>query len=104
MVEVLRPARLFTRLTLCYMTAMKVAHAAAIALIGWYLMVLPMHQGGFWSRFGMRFGNTNAPLNRWSIVGKFNTVQECEAALSKRTASQREARCIESDDSRLKAK
>jgi hypothetical protein len=76
--------------------------AAALTLVGWYLMVPPMHESGFWSRFGMRFGDTNAPLSRWSIVGTFNTVRECEAALSERTARQREARCVASDDSRLK--
>jgi hypothetical protein len=80
---------------------MKFRRTAAVALVGWYLMVAPMHQSGFWSRFGMRFGDTNAPLNKWSIVGTFDTVRQCEAALSKRTPRQREARCVASDDPRL---
>src|SRR5262249_7470398 len=80
----------------------KLRHAAATALLaGWYLIVPPMHQSGFWSRLGMRFADTNAPLSQWSIVGAFKTSRECEAAIAKRTAGQREARCIGSDDPRL---
>jgi hypothetical protein len=82
--------------------AVKPRHAAALILAGWYLIVPPMHQSGFWSRhFGMQFADTNAPLNRWSIIGTFDTVRECQAAIAKRTAKQREARCIASDDPRL---
>jgi hypothetical protein len=50
----------------------------------------------------MQFADTNAPLSQWSIIGKFDAVQPCEAAIAKRTASQRDGlRCIGSDDPRL---
>jgi hypothetical protein len=62
-----------------------------------------MHRSGFWSRhFGMQFSDTHAPLSQWSIIGKFDAAPQCEAAIAKRTAKQREGlRCIGSDDPRL---
>jgi hypothetical protein len=82
--------------------AMKPRHAAAVVLAGWYLMVPPKHQSGVWSRFGMQFADTNAPLNKWLIAGVFKTARECEAAMAMRSARQREGlRCIGADDPRL---
>jgi hypothetical protein len=50
----------------------------------------------------MRFADTSAPLSKWSIIGKYDAAQQCEAAIAKRAAEQREGlRCIGSDDPRL---
>lgn len=54
------------------MNAMKPGHAAAFALIGWYLMSPPM-QGG-WS-------HESAPLSQWEIIGSFDTAKECNMIL-----------------------
>ncbi len=81
----------------------RLTHICIALFAGWYLIVAPKHQSGVWSRyFGMQFADTNAPLNKWSIVGVFETARECEAAIAKRTAKQREGlRCIGSADPRL---
>ena len=83
-------------------------HAAALVLLGWYLMVPPSTDGG--KSFDVR-----APLSRWSDMDSFDTARECKNALG-REASQtakrfgllsvealREggSRCIASDDPRL---
>jgi hypothetical protein len=80
----------------------RLTHICAALLASWYLIRAPMHQGGVWSHFGMQFADTNAQLSKWGIIGKFDAAQQCEAAIAKRTARQREGlRCIGSDDSRL---
>ena len=80
----------------------RLTHICVAALASWLLIRAPMHQGGVWSHFGMRFADTNAPLNKWSIVGKFDSAHQCEAAIAKRAAKQREGlRCVGSDDPRL---
>ena len=81
----------------------RLTHICVAQFASWYLIRAPMHQGGFWSHyFGMQFADTNAPLSKWSIVGKFDSAQQCEAAIAKRAAEQREGlRCIGSDDPRL---
>jgi hypothetical protein len=43
---------------------MKLRHAAALALVGWYLMLPPP------------FGQ--ASLDQWDILSAFDTAQECE--------------------------
>ena len=80
----------------------RLTHICVALLASWYLIRAPMHQGGVWSHFGMQFADTNAPLSKWSIIGKFDAAQQCEAAIAKRTARQREGlRCIGSYDPRL---
>jgi hypothetical protein len=82
---------------------MKSHHAAALALVGWYLMVpAPDH--------------IMAPVERWAHVDSFDTASECrEAALnyqqressSTDPATKKAARiweCIATDDPRLKTK
>jgi hypothetical protein len=51
---------------------MKPCHAAALALVGWYLMLPPM-QGGQ--------PNERAPLSKWTIIGSFNTAEDCNKLL-----------------------
>jgi len=95
---------------------MKPLHAAALALVGWYLMQPP----------GM---DATVPLNQWRIHHRFDSIAECEARLHKlkevlsNTAYQahlgslglgpevergsfavRNSKCIETDDPRLKPK
>jgi hypothetical protein len=80
----------------------RLMHLCLALFATWYLLRAPMNQGGFWSHFGMRFADTNAPLNQWSIIGKFDSAQQCQAAIAKRAGEQREGlRCIGSDDPRL---
>lgn len=89
---------------------MKLCHAAALVLVGWYLMMPPLNRN-------LPDGvDTDAPLSRWVYLGSFDTASECnEFAL--RSASEYKAagdkeseilmfldRCIATDDPRLKKK
>jgi hypothetical protein len=99
---------------------MKPRHAAALALVGWYLMLLPPQT----SKSPLRF-DENAPLNKWYIAGGFDTAAECEAYKSEangrwlralepshldaKTISdvrlyQAQERCVAASDVRLKSK
>ncbi len=55
--------------------AMKPRHAAALALVGWYLMIAPpqVQQG---SVIG---ADLLAPLSQWANVHAFETADQCEA-------------------------
>jgi hypothetical protein len=44
---------------------MKPSHAAALTLVGWYLLAAPA-------------GNSSAPLSTWIQEGAFDTAAECE--------------------------
>ena len=88
---------------------MKSRHAAALALVGWYLLVPNVHL-------------PDLPLNRWSQWDSYDTAKECSEGRSKaremvqrkdykglgdgfsveddRTAIDR-SKCIASDDPRL---
>jgi hypothetical protein len=52
---------------------MTIRHAAALALVGWYLMVPPAMPG-------IHEVNQSAPLSQWNIRRKFPHSQGCEAA------------------------
>lgn len=86
---------------------MKLRHAAAIALVGWYLM-LPA-------------GDETAPLSNWQIANTFERAADCEASRKefyevgmkrmKNAKSDQErvfgmlmakATCVTTDDPRLK--
>ncbi|HEY6418785.1 MAG TPA: hypothetical protein VIX59_07275 [Candidatus Binataceae bacterium] len=110
---------------------MKLRHAAAFALVGWYLMLPPA------AKWMAQLLETGKPLSEWDAQESFDTAQECKAAqrkienfleseLSKQheeaesdqsylddpivqslfgvQARIRTSRCIASDDPRLKAK
>ena len=49
--------------------AMKLRHAAALALVGWYLMTPP---------FVNNRADLNTPLSRWTILGSFDSAEKCE--------------------------
>ena len=59
---------------------MNLRHAAALALVGWYLMMPPFvpsppqGQG--------RMLDLKAPLGQWYITGSYDGAAECAAALS----------------------
>ncbi len=106
---------------------MKRRHAAALALVGWYLMMPPVYQNGKEVERDIDIGgghlDETAPLSKWAIVGSFDSAAECEKNLLagrdlsvmpepnlKSQASQAIKRrwefaaCIASDDPRLKEK
>jgi hypothetical protein len=85
---------------------MRLRHAAALALVGWYLMVPPFQRGGV---------NLDAPLRSWRLFGSYDTANDCEddhlemVEKSKHAAPSGHlimelAQCIASDDLRLKEK
>ena len=90
---------------------MKLCHAAALALVGWYLMLPPVRPDGS--------ANADAPLSKWKTSNTYDTPDECKKVLSGLRGgwvgyanghelnypSQKEtAACIASDDPRLKGK
>jgi hypothetical protein len=113
--------------------SMKPRHAAALAFVGWYLMVPPASD---WKRLHERFGVTpgyythgepfySAPLLKWEKLGEFYLQADCESTRdfivrrdgisgrplrpgqSMPDAKQYQAShatCIAADDSRLRGK
>lgn len=89
---------------------MKPRHAAAIALVGWYLMMPPTGRD-------YPMGNLDAPLSQWlKRPTTYRDKDECEHVLDRhrRLTNARNkqiavnfyklARCISADDPRLKEK
>jgi hypothetical protein len=89
----------------------KPRHVAALALVGWYLMLPPVRPDGS--------VNANAPLSKWKTSNTYDTADECKTALLSLRAgwvgyangrqlnypSQKDtAACIATDDPRLKGK
>jgi hypothetical protein len=97
---------------------MNLRHAAALALVGWYLMYPPTTPRPDHRNL------TDAPLAEWKSGKSFDTAKECEAARLRVKKSAKEledatvgdavfhnlaeniasAQCIDSDDPRLKEK
>jgi len=59
---------------------MKPSHAAALALVGWYVMAPPVHS----VTSSMDEWDASAPLAKWEIVGSFDTAAECRHDLFRR--------------------
>jgi hypothetical protein len=62
-------------------TPLKLCHAAAIALMGWYLMLPPIVQGPVTNpkcQQGYR-ADASLPLSGWTVDTAFDTAKECEA-------------------------
>jgi hypothetical protein len=101
----------------------KPRHAAALALVGWYLMLPPFPYSGP-SKFEV---DTDASLDKWKIFASYDTASECtvdllemhkksEKYLPKMLAKKGKglgyaeisaelmAQCIASDDPRLKGR
>jgi hypothetical protein len=105
---------------------MRFRHAAALALVGWYLMVAPAsgkHSDPNHPDFDpinskFRF---HAPLSKWTQIGEFDSATECDRQREKQmtqhgynlmeysrgaeiTAEGLWVRCIGTDDPRLREK
>ena len=91
------------------MAGMKPRHAAALALVGWYLLAPPLYRGEV---------DEKAPLKEWAVLQSFGTVAECSQWLSvlldkadldpaTRTVVKHRllaASCVSTDDPRLREK
>jgi hypothetical protein len=78
------------RKPLSYMRGMNLHHAAAVLLLGWYLMVPPLTQQKPDS-YGLP-PDTTAPLSKWvyePMRDHFDTDPDCKAELALRQESQR---------------
>ena len=87
---------------------MKLLHAAALALVGWYLMVPPLEQN--------REHDPSAPISRWTINGRYDSAAKCAKAQMQNLKYWNhvgneqmvdafgQSACIPTDDSRLKSK
>lgn len=89
---------------------MKLRHAAALALVGWYLMMPPTSRD-------YPMGKVDAPLTEWpKKPTTYRNQKECEHVLDKqiRLANSKnkqitvkfyqQAPCVSADDPRLKSK
>ena len=95
---------------------MKVRHAAALALVGWYLMIPPMYKNN-------DEPDTSAPLSEWDQWRAFDSADLCEQARDFKAKQMEkkfkvdpkaqarwmkifglDSRCISTDDPRLKSK
>ena len=102
---------------------LKPRHAAALALVGWYLMLPPCRLVSSWGNGGYAGGKclieSQAPLREWKRAQpqEFEYKTDCERAISNECHREVEANgvssfegslctadCIASDDPRLKEK
>ena len=90
---------------------MKSRHAAALALVGWYLMTPPCRVVSHWhsgeQAGGSWVNESQAPLRQWSRVAdsqEFEHKTDCERAILMDEEDAKFAKCISSDDPGLKAK
>ena len=101
---------------------MKLHHAVALALVGWYLMLAPRTSDTLPVTY-----DKAAPLSEWIVIGAFETTAECDKdrhkipneilqhqdqlSAEKRVAAKQtvinllsSSECIASDDPRLQRK
>ena len=55
---------------------MNLRHAAALALVGWYLLIPPVFSA--MGNHPRAFNDLNASLNRWDIQASFESDTSCE--------------------------
>ena len=55
---------------------MKLRHAAALALVGWYLLIPPVFSP--MGRHHRSFNDLSAPVNKWDVWAKFDSRAACE--------------------------
>lgn len=66
---------------------MKLRHAAALALVGWYLMTPPIYEVTTNSPESVKMGDKfyevrpSAPLGVWEVTASFDSADACQAAL-----------------------
>jgi hypothetical protein len=95
---------------------MKTSHIAALALIGWYLMLPPVEalqvrssKDGHSHTIDWKTPGKPPPLSAWSIDGSYDTTSACLEAKRKAilsvppdaVAPWKMAQCVASDDPRL---
>jgi hypothetical protein len=95
---------------------MKPRHAAAIALLGWYLMLPPVEalqirssKDGLSHTIDWKIPGNPPPLSAWSIDGSYDTASPCLDAKRKAilsvppnaVAPWKMALCVATDDPRL---
>jgi hypothetical protein len=71
-----------------YKASMKLCHAAALALVGWYLMMPPLiweekEIGAHPLAFHIDF---DAPISKWDTLGSFDSAEQCQDEGAKRVA------------------
>ena len=88
-------------------------HAAALALLGWYLMEPPPLPDSWWLQYwpwSTAHGwSLDAPLSHWTVRDEFETLKRCQDELTttrrwnaEYLASSIEAwQCVATDDPRL---
>jgi hypothetical protein len=59
------------------MADMKPRHAAALALVGWYLLMAPTFRNPQTDSFMV---DLNAPLSAWQMVSSYYSAFDCELA------------------------
>ena len=84
---------------------MKARHAAALALVGWCLMIPPD------SVTAPHYADTKAPFARWISGCDYDTLKSCQETLAELQNNEKDpemlyasSKCIASDDPRLKEK
>src|SRR5262245_21357573 len=100
------------------MSAMKVVHAAALMEVGWYVMTPPLDSSSPATPTIM----PGAPLSKWGMLDTYDTAADCRKALIRNqleaaatrsdskvleivvTLEAQGAKCVASDDPRLKEK
>ncbi len=89
---------------------MKARHAAALALVGWYLMFPPIDPA---SRFDPSVRtqqlDLKAPLHTWWVADTFNTSDQCKAAIASMNLKPNDFwygkyQCVSSADPKLKGR
>jgi len=96
---------------------MKRGHAAALALVGWYLILPPTHCCQNSDPKAPNYdvlcgatkcgGDVKAPLSQWVVKGTYDSVNQCASAASKTSIKDSmgnsiPAQCVLTDDPRLK--
>lgn len=95
-------------------------HLAALAVVGWYLMVPPVHPTSSDLSTAKGYVDWGAPLSDWETLDSYDSAQECRAELAHQFddavkhvqkgdplipfSLPEYAKCIASDDPRLKGK
>jgi hypothetical protein len=79
---------------------MKTRHVAALALMGWYLIVPPTTR--IWW-VGPERSDRSAQLSKWKVEQSFDKAQVCESArlANQQQSANANAVCVASDDPRL---
>jgi hypothetical protein len=87
---------------------MKLRHAAALMLIGWYLMLPPFDRN--------RERDPSAPISRWTIAERYDALAKCSKAQAQRLKHWvnlgdeqmvdefGQSVCVPTDDSRLRSR